>query len=272
MGTEAALWFCPFVETRGPSGITLLPQFSELLREKLRGDNSLLEKGRKVVEKCHENTPPVMRWEEELVYLSLNDGITETERKQHLEQKVWPVVKAISAGNRQGLEEWIVEMWDRLPEAAIKNLHLMQLRDISQKRIQWRISHASAETDPAQLARLDFSDVPTAVLEVLRTGDDIRIGYPSGSGKFGISVPDIEPITLEILYSKGDREGTDSFTVPHGEFISISVQTSPIRIRTIDGKIYLIDLDLFEGEETGDKEEKTRDGIGSCPRFTEQAL
>ena len=42
VGTEAALWFSPFVESRGPDGITLLPEFSELLRERLKSDSSLL--------------------------------------------------------------------------------------------------------------------------------------------------------------------------------------------------------------------------------------
>ncbi len=248
VGTEAALWFSSFIESRGSDGITLLPEFSKLLRERLRLDSSLLEATRKVIQECHEKSPPIICWEENLIYLSLSNSVVEGERKQLIDQEVWKVVKAISTDKRPGLEEWIVEIGDRLPVAASQDPLLSQLRNLSQIRILQRDTFASDISDFTQIAKLDFSEVPTVVLDVLMVSDVFRIGFLSGEGEYGIRVPNIEPITLEILDSTVSRKVT-TLVVPSGEYGEISVQSDSIRIRTIDGRIYLIDPKLFEMQE-----------------------
>jgi hypothetical protein len=173
----------------------------------------------------------------------------EGERKQLIDQEVWKVAKAISTDKRPGLEEWIVEMGNRLPVAANQNPLLSKLRNVSQIRILPRDPFASTISDFAKITKLDISEVPTVVLDVLMVRDVFRIGFLFGEGEYSIRVPNIEPITLEILDSTVSRKVT-TLIVPSGEYGEISVQSDPIRIRTIDGRIYLIDPKLFKMQET----------------------
>ncbi len=246
--TEAALWFSPFIESRGPDGITFLPAFSELLRERLKIEGSLLEAAHQVIQECHKNSPPIIHLEEELIYLSMSRCIMETERRQLLEQNIWRVVKAISTGKRRGLEEWIVEMWPRLPETACKNPLLAQLRNVSEIKILQYDSPASSKSNFTKLAKVDFSHVTTVVLDVQLVRDILRIGFLFDEGKIGFRVPNIEPITLGIQFPTVSRIIT-ARVVPYGEFIDISAKSGPALIRTIDGQIYQIDPKLFEKQE-----------------------
>ncbi len=246
VATEATLWFSPFIESRGPDNITLLPEFSQLLRERLRADQGLLDAARKVVEDCHQLVSPVIRWEEELVYLSLKENMAEPEHKRVFEQNIWRVVKAISKNDRPALDEWIVEMGNRLPEAANLNPLFSRLRNISTARIIRHDSRFSKSSTSLDLAELDFSNVPHVVLDVLKIGNDFRIGYLSGSGQFGIRVPNIQPITIDILQHDGSSNAMRSLVILPGESIDIPVRPSPTRVRTFDGHIYSLDQKLFE--------------------------
>ncbi|GEM_PF-1815230 len=250
VATEAALWFSFFVESRGPDNITLLPEFSQLLRECLREDQELIEAAHNVIKNCHESISPIIRWEEELVYLSLNENTLDPESKKVFEQNIWRAVKAISKNDRPALEEWVVEMGNRLPKTANLNPLLIQLRKFSTRRIIRRNSLPSTSSSPSNLAELDFSDMSTVVLDVLKIGDDLRVGYLSGSGQFGIRVLNIQPITIDILQPDGSSDAASSLVISPGEFVDIPTQSSRIRIRTIDGQIYSLDPNLFSAEVT----------------------
>jgi len=274
VGTEAALWFSSFIESRGPDGITLLPEFCKLLRERLKADSSLLEATYKVIQECHVNSPPIICWEENLIYLSISNCVVGGKRKQLIDQEVLKVAKSISTGERPGLEEWVVEMGDRLPEAASRDPLVAQLQNASQIRILQRDPFASDISDFTQIAKLDFSKVPTVVLDVLMVHDVFRIGFLSGEGEYAIRVPNIEPIRLEILDSTISRKVT-TVVVPSGEYGEISVQSDPTRIRTIDGRIYLIDPKLFEKHEmVGDAwaaiETKLEQSASPCQLMTDK--
>ncbi len=255
VATEAALWFSPFIESRGPDNITLLPEFSQLLQERLRADQGLLEAANDVIKNCHQLISPVIRWEEELVYLSLNENTPESERKHIFEQNIWRVIKAISKDNRPSLEEWVVEMGNRLPDTANLNPLLAQLRNLSTMRILRRDSLPSNLNIHVNLAELDFSNIPTVVLDVLKIGNDFRIGYLFGSGQFGIRIPDIQPITIDLLQFEDSNDATSSLVIMPGGSIDIPIQPNPVRIRTIDGQIYSLDPNLFEGRDLSERNE-----------------
>lgn len=69
VGTESALWFSKLVESRGADSITLLPEVLHLLRRRLKEKHeALLEKIRRIILECHRSVPPVIAWEEDLIY------------------------------------------------------------------------------------------------------------------------------------------------------------------------------------------------------------
>jgi small GTP-binding protein len=261
VGTEAALWFSPFVESRGPDSITLLPEFTARLRERLQATEELLEAARQVVLKCHAAAPPVIQWEEALIYLSLSARGTDADRVAQLERLVWRAVKGLASGRRRGLCECIVEMAPRLPGTA-KSAPPFALLLAAARAL---LARETAPDAPLGLGAIDFSQFPTKAIEVARVGQVFRMGDLAGNGRFRIRVPDIKPITIQALPFAPSGEVL-MFTIPTRGFAEIPVESGMTRIRAIDGKIYLLDptaaqraerisfdYDVFLSHDSGDK-------------------
>ena len=67
--TESKLWFHPMVETRGPEAITLLPEYTRALNNRLALDPQLLEDAYAITSEIHATSSPILQWEERLLYL-----------------------------------------------------------------------------------------------------------------------------------------------------------------------------------------------------------
>ena len=227
--TEAAVWFGPFVETRGPDGITFYPEYAELLRQRLRKTPELFELAHAVIDECHLSIAPVVRWEEELVYAALAHGMPETQRRGALERAAWRGLKAISGGQRPGLEEWVVDMWERLPEPARHNPVVGQMRAVSEARVRLREGGGEG-------VKPGTAGWPEVVLDVERLDHGLRLGFLNGQGEFGMPVPDIEPVTIEVL-----RKKPEVLIVPRGGFVDVENAEWPLRLRTLDGRVYEIE-------------------------------
>jgi WD40 repeat protein len=226
--TEAAVWFGPFVETRGPDGITFYADYAALLRRRLRGTPVLFELAHTIIAECHRSVPPVARWEEEMIYIALA-GLPDPQRQKELEEAAWRALKAVSSGDRPGLEEWVVDMWDRLPEAARQNFVLAQLRAVSEERVRLREGRPRGATAGTERW-------PEIVLDVERSGDLLRIGYLPGARDLAIPVPDLDPVTIETSdYTSG------SVVIPKGEFVKLHVRRWPVRLQAADGRVYEIE-------------------------------
>jgi len=254
VATEAALWFSLLVESRGPDNITLLPEFSLILRDRLKADQTLLKATYDVIKNCHQFVSPVISWEEDLVFLNLDILDPESDRKKNFEQNILRAIKAISEDDRPSLEEWIVEMRNRLPETANNNPLMALLQGISKVNINRRNKHSSNSRYQSDLAVSDLLELPTMVIDVLKIGSSFRIGHLSGSGQFGIRVPDTQSIIIDVLQPDGSND-VKSLVILPGEFIDIPIQSSPIRIRTIDGQIYLLDPKLFDDNDRYEQNE-----------------
>ena len=254
VATEAALWFSPFIESRGPDNITLLPEFRQLLLERLRANKELFDASFSVIRKCHNLISPILHWEEDLVYLSLIEAIPDPKRKRIMDKKTWHVIRAISTNERPGLEEWIAEMGIRFPKAANLNPLFAQLISVSREKTILRSKSPVAPTGSENLGKLDFPNMPTVFLDVSKVGGMFRIGYLLDTGEFRIRVPDIQPISIDVL--QADSVGTaNSLVILPGEFVDIPIpaqisdiprHTNQIRIRAIDGHVYSLDSHLFD--------------------------
>lgn len=244
VATEAALWFSPLLESRGPDNITLLAEFSHLLRERLKEDQELLDKAHEIIDRLHQSVSPVILWEEDLVYLSLRKDFSETRNRKEFDRRVLQAIKAIETEERPGLEQWIMEMGVRLPKAANLNLSLAYLHDLSSFKARER-SFLSGSKGASGI-KLDFSDIPTRVLEVQMVGNSFRLGFLNGNGQYGIKVPDLLPIHFYVLQTGDQSDLEELRVIPLREFIDIPVGPEPVKIRTIDGKIYLLDQQSFE--------------------------
>src|SRR5262249_1667201 len=134
--------------------------------------NELLEGARKIIVQFHAAAPPVTRWEEELIYLAVSEEGAEADRRSQLDREVWRAVKALASGHRRGLGEWIAEMGPRLPEAAQNTPLLARLQAATRSAL------TQESTSPAtlHLGEIDFADVPSRVLEVMRVETGFHVG------------------------------------------------------------------------------------------------
>lgn len=189
-GTEAALWFSPLVESRGPDSITLLPEVSRELRDRLRADSALFEASHAIIEECHRDIAPVVRWEEELVYVALTGELTEMNRQRRIRDAARLALEAISTNTRVGLEDRVREMWTRLPAPATTNSYLSNVHHTCDIRAVERASQATATSG---------GSLETILLDAERAGDALRVGHLEQGGQVTIRVPALDPVTLDVL-------------------------------------------------------------------------
>lgn len=154
VASESAVWFSPFVASRGADGITFLPEYCHVLRPRLAAHRLLLEDTRRVVEECHKSAPDVLQWEERIVYLAL------TGRLDELENEIVRGIKSISQGTRPPLVNWILEMGPRLPQEVSNNALLNKLHSLA-AGLSLRRTPTGAGSKGLIL---DFSSLPTREL------------------------------------------------------------------------------------------------------------
>ncbi len=231
VSAESGLWSSSLVESRGSDRITLLPEASQLLRTRLQADPPLLEAARKIIEAAHRGSPQVLQWEERLVYLGL------TERVADLHEQVLRGIASLRDGTRLPLSNWIAEMWPRLPrEAAIHPL-MGKLRQMA-TGMTLRRSFAERPADSVGLNWLiDFSTIKRRSLGVICRDDKWIIG-DLADAEYGIEVPDLEPVELDVAYGRETKWG-EHLALDSGTQIEIDGwREESIRVRTLGGVVY----------------------------------
>jgi internalin A len=239
-GTEAALWFSGLVESRGPDSITLLPEVSRELQGRLKSDSALFEAARAVIEDCHRAIAPVLRWEEELVYVALTPTLTDLSRQQRIRDAARQALEAISASPRPGLEDRVREMWTRLPTPATINSYLANLHHLCDVRALRRRGGGS-ETD---------SDFETTLLHARRIGHKLHLGFLRQPGQVTFQVPAIDPVTLDVLKTERSRRALRTMVIQADQWIEVPFEDRPLILRTIDGRVYSLTPERFESPST----------------------
>jgi GTPase SAR1 family protein len=220
VGSESKLWFSQLVETRGADSITLVPEVIEELRSELTS-RGLVEDCYAVIAECHRAAPPVIRWEEELVRLGLSDEPAALERMRDLSLRA---ASAIRGGGREGLEEWIREMWPRLPPETARHPSVGRLRRAVDAR---RASGVVPETAATSSKRLEIGGA-----------GGLRVGFLAGGGDYAFHVPLDEPSVLEV---EDDTGRNRTVVVAEGAAVELEGFAYPLTLRTTDGREYALD-------------------------------
>ncbi len=243
VSAESALWFSNFVESRGADAITLRPEILYVLRPELANDRKLLEEARTIVEDCHKSAPDVLQWEERIVYLALTDHTA------LLEEEIWRGLRSVSQGTRQPLVNWISDMWLRLPPEATSNPVLGKLYQYNTGLLQRKSQSASGGEFSVTDVLLDFSSFPTRELGVVLRDDRFIIGDVS-EAEFGIEVPDLNPVELDVALGSS-RSWVEQIKVERGQVAEIVIRNGDtVRVRTLAGKIYELKAAFFRPPQT----------------------
>jgi hypothetical protein len=234
-GTEAALWFSPLVESRGPDSITMVAEISRELQDRLKAQPQLFEAAHEVIEELHRDIVPTLRWEERLVYVALTQTLTEISRQHRIKEAAREVLEAISTTARPGLEERVREMWTRLPAPATTNPYLANVHHFCDVRALQRGDRANR----------DDGSLQTILLQVRRTGQTIRIGFMEGAA-LAIRVPALDPVVLDVLKSERSRRAVRTLVIALEQWVEIPFGTEPVVLRTINGQIYSLVPEDFD--------------------------
>jgi small GTP-binding protein len=233
VGSESALWFSALVESRGADAITLLPGVLDLLRRRLvEQHGELLEKIREIIHDCHRSIPPVIRWEEDLIYYSLT-STAGNDYQDVIRETVLQAAKAVKSGERKGLEEWICGMYLRIPEELLNNDSFKNLLLISQTQSR----KTKKLTDSSDFS----SNSVDATLKIKKSESEIEIGNDLTNPNFQVSVPKILPITVVIGRSSEPSQKEVRLIASEG---SIRIPYAPnenyLTLEASDGRIYKI--------------------------------
>jgi WD40 repeat protein/GTPase SAR1 family protein/DNA-directed RNA polymerase subunit RPC12/RpoP len=239
VGTEAALWFSSLVESRGLDSLTLLPGVLHLLREQLRGKVELLEEVHAIIESCHREIPPIINWEEELIYYSLNPAFDERQRFELLRQVSLSAKKALRNKGGHGFEERINEISRRIPQQALQHPDFRQLLSESQQRIKKFRSFSISTGENVAGAEENIVSLPRKTVQIKMGDHELLVGEIIGQADFHIDVPDISPLTLQASET---LDGTDavSYVVPKSGVVSIPAPRPQIYLYALDGNWYEI--------------------------------
>jgi internalin A len=236
VGTEFTLWFSNLVESRGSDSITLLPGVSDLLRKRLKEeDPELLREIRQIIVNCHQSIPPVIKWEEDLVYYSLiSKG--EDHYQRLIYETVLKAAKAVQSGERKGLDEWISRMYLRIPKELSENKHFRKLLAVSQ--------HQIIKTKELNYSQTNSSSSDDVILKIKKVGNHIEFGKFLEDADFQIQVPNISPITLTIQGNLEPNQDEVLFILTVSDEKTVIIDNisseNPPTIQTIDGRVYSI--------------------------------
>jgi hypothetical protein len=159
---EAEVWFSPLVGVRSARGVLFYPDVAAELRRQLPGKHRIAVRG--LLSKTEQTRPPLVRLEEELVWLGLKyRGDSDEEA---LNERLRSIVKALIEQDRKGLGRWALAALSRIPE--LEGLTSAVSLDAISKR---RLSNERPTLDNEQGTRLSREER----LILLREGSDLSI-------------------------------------------------------------------------------------------------
>jgi hypothetical protein len=241
VGAESDLWFSDWVASRSAEMILLEPAALPRLRAML--SRWLAESGddagkrlRAEIERVHAGLSPVLRLEEETVWLAVSGGTEEA-----INEALTPALHALVAEDRGGVADWFVSAWERLPGEVQRSRVAWQLLQIAlQRRPGIRVTAAagSAKLSAADLAPIlgAVADVP---MGVRRDGPDLWLGdLPDATAL--IMVPDTHPRVVEVTETS-DRPTLHTAVVQAGEVTQLRVGWATLALRTARGDVYRLE-------------------------------
>ncbi len=175
-GVEAELWFSPLVDVRSGRGILFHPEPAALLRQEL--GQSEREPARGLLVETQATRPPLVRLEEDLIWLGL--AYRRTGDEEALNRALRPMIKAVVDQDRKGLGRWALASLRRIPELqGVPSAVLLQISSES------RLFDGAVTLDPRMGSKLAAGE-----RGLLLTGRKrIKIGVFMADGRLGVREP-----------------------------------------------------------------------------------
>ncbi|MGW1356118.1 tetratricopeptide repeat protein [Streptomyces chartreusis] len=246
--TESDLWFSGLVRCRGATDLVfdtaerhrLQSRLQRWLRQQ-RPDAPVHSLWR-VIQHVHTDLSPALLLEEHVTWLAVAG------RRGEIDDALAPALKAITHQNRDGVKQWLVSAWDRLPQAVRDSPMGWQLAQTARPRFPARRLPFAVERAPLPAAQLgDLARVLGDVrITVRRDGDELEIdGRPVDPeavtevlpGSYALPVPDTAPRVLTLL-ADGPRKRDEDLSVPVAWQIRVHVGPGPVLLRSARGHVY----------------------------------
>lgn len=213
---EADLWFGPLVQTRGARFITFYPDILNHLRQEIAQNAAMMTSAWQLVRESHSYLPELVRMEEELVWLAIQDG---PQRERQLDEQLRPVLKALLAGERKGLARWAVGALPRLPASAqTETARLVQMVSEAQLYGGWmQLLEPGGETGEAlseEARALLFQSMERVEAGIQLFGDRLEVSEPPAVGAQLIKVPATNPRLIDLSWTATDGSKEARLTWP----------------------------------------------------------
>ncbi|WP_425246501.1 hypothetical protein [Streptomyces sp. NEAU-NA10] len=269
VAAESDLWFSEWVATRNPRAMVLRADVQRELRPRLPEvlarcasppGIAPADHLRELITSCHRHLSPLMRVEEEVLWLlSRRQGAGAGLRQA--EAALRSVLRAlVEDTGRAAIGDWIVSVGRRLPEPLRHTVTGWQFRSIA--------SFLEPETAvdvgmPADVTCRDVAlvlkavaasgegEVPDTHVTVRSAGDVLHLG---GSGKdepntLLISVPATDPVVLEL--DPGAGGDPRALHVRAGAGLAVPGITPAARLVAADGRVYDL-AEALRAQSSGD--------------------
>ncbi|HEV7681692.1 MAG TPA: TIR domain-containing protein [Pyrinomonadaceae bacterium] len=268
-GAEADLLFSSLVQSQSPLAMTFEPAVTEVLREHLAADQTLLEATWKLLDKFHQNAPPALRLEEEVTWLALAGG----NNGDLIQKRLESVVVAMARDNRPGLAKWAIRALPAMPKMA---------RDSDMARI---LSLVASAPEPAVslsmpsatgssgvnewLSQIISHNLPKVAVGVRlltqpaadaspvsapdefeeivppagQTSIVVEFSYPPATGlglENTIDAPQTNPVLLEVSWPAEPEPRVERISLQPQETRQIEVGSEQLTIRTALGDVHTL--------------------------------
>lgn len=238
VGAEADLWASDWVAHRGPSYLVLRPEILPRLRASLRDLlGTARSQGRslpvwEIVSAAHTDMSPALALEERLTWLAVSG---EGDHAM-LGRELGKALRALVIEERNGIAQWAVGAWRRLPPEVLATTAAWQLASVARQYAPVRpVLDSASDVTVADAEAISSALTHDAELRVLRQGGQLYLGAPHGPGVTAIPVPDTEPRVVQVEYGVDGRQPVRLYS---GEIVSVDVGSGPVRIRTSRGDLY----------------------------------
>jgi hypothetical protein len=237
VGSEADLWFSPWVATRASDSIVLRPEVRErlhsLLAERLahsEADADPVHQVWSVFSEVHASLSPALLLEEHLVWLSLLPG----DHLEEIEAALQPAVNAVVFEGRAGVVDWFGGALSRLPEMVRLTLPAWQLAQLARRSLPAGRPESLRLRDIGILA----SRLPEVDLMVGRHGETLVLGGSEGSV---IPIADTDPRVATVSWLSSNSLTSVPVQVPVQGVRTVNVGDAPlVWLQTASGAVHEI--------------------------------
>jgi hypothetical protein len=236
---EADLWFGPLVRVRGEREIILYDDVARRLRAELSPVE--LTAARELVQSGHVHLPPLVRLEEELIWLATAPDQAGDAARMELRG----VIKAMVASERPGLGRWAlgflarVAVQDRTPEMTLLE-RLAEAQVFGNWPDMLEEDGQGAVLSPEERA-LMAQALPRVAVGVRLFEAGVELREPPAKGSEQVWVPATNPLVLDVERIAAESgPARERVHLQRGEVRAVPGATRPLVLATLAGERFAV--------------------------------